>query len=546
MKTVWLFVIVLLWFCLTIGCEGSNADDGRTAPLFEKIGDHHHEISTKSKLAQQYFDQALTLVYGFNHAEAIRSFKETARLDSTCAMAYWGLALALGPNINKPMDDKDVPEAYQAVQKAIALSEHASEKEQLYIEALSKRYAAEAVEDRTPLDQAYADAMRQVVKRFPDDLDAATLFAESVMDLIPWDYYTKEGQPQPETKEIIATLESVMERNPKHPGANHYYIHAVEASSTPERAEPAADRLGNLVPDAGHLVHMPSHVYLRIGRYHDASEANVRAAAADESYIAQCNAQGFYPALYYPHNIHFLWFTSSIEGRSELSINAARRLEKNVAREQVKEFSSLESFLPIPFFALARFGKWNEILAEPQPPVEFKYETAMWHYVRGLAFAAKRQLDDAIREAALLDSFSQTEEVQALEQPFFYGATLTGIAKDILSARVAALRGETTEMIAHLETAVDRQDKLPYMEPPYWYYPVRQSLGAALMQAGRSEEAETVFRQDLGKNPRNGWSLYGLEQCLRAQNKSDEAAETRKRFGEAWAIADTKLTMDIL
>jgi tetratricopeptide (TPR) repeat protein len=523
-----------------------QASTRSTAPLFDNMGAHRHEITTNSEQAQLYFDQGINLLYGFNHGEAIRSFCEAARLDSNAAMAYWGAALALGPNINKEMDSTAVPDAYKAVLKAMNLRAKTSEKEQAYIAALARRYAPEYAKDRSPLDLAYANAMREVVRQHPDDLDAATLFAEALMDLIPWDYYTEDGQPKRETIELIATLESVLERHPNHPGANHYYIHAVEASSTPERAELAADRLGNLVPDAGHLVHMPSHIYLRIGRYNDASEANVRAADADESYITQCNAQGFYPALYYPHNIHFLWFTSSIEGRSQTSIDAANRLAKNVYREQIKDFPPLESFLPIPLFALARFGKWEEILAAPQPPAEFAYETAMWHYTRGLAFAGKGEAGNAEHELAVLDSLSQSEAIQSLEQPFYFGATLVGIAKQILSAKVVGLQGELEGMITQLRDAVARQDELPYMEPPYWYYPVRQTLGAALLQAEKPSEAEEVFRMDLEKTPHNGWSLYGLYQSLEAQGSSAEAQSIRQQYIDAWNNADVELDLAML
>ncbi len=534
-----LFCLMLLVSITSFSvCRQGPPDDGRLAPLFEAMGDYQHKVTVSSDMAQKYFDQGLKLIYGFNHAEAVRSFQEVARRDSNCAMAYWGIAFALGPNINKPMDDKDVPAAYDAAQKAVSLASTVSPVEQAYIAALAKRYAPEPVPDRQALDRAFADAMRQVSEQYPDDLDAATLFAESLMDLIPWAYYNEDGTPKPETVEIIASLERVMASNPNHPGANHYYIHAVEASSTPERGEPAADRLGDLVPDAGHLVHMPSHIYLRIGRYHDATAANEKAAAADESYISQCNAQGFYPALYYPHNIHFLWFTSAMEGRGEVSINAARRLVKNVAVEQIKEHPSLESFRPIPYFALARFGKWQEILALPQPPQEFYYETAMWHYARGLALAGQGDVEHAAQEADKLKMLAASAEIEALEQPFYFGASLTGIATDILSAKVAGLRAKNEEMLTLLRKAVVSQDALPYMEPPYWYYPIRQTLGAALVQAGQPAEAEVVFREDLERNRGNGWSLYGLEESLRALGKEEAADSVHAMLKEKWVLAD--------
>ncbi len=333
--------------------------DQSSVPLFEGMGNHHYPITTNSSLAQRYFDQGLILTYGFNHAEAARSFREAARLDPNCAMAHWGAAFVLGSNINASMDKEAIPKAYSELQKALELASHVSEKEQALIQALSKRYSPEPVRDRTPLEVAYADAMREVVQRFPDDADVATLFAESLMNLNPWNYWTKDGQPQPGTPEIVSTLESALRRNPNHPGANHLYVHAVEASPHPERALPSADRLRNLVPGIGHMVHMPSHIYIRTGRYHDASLANEKAIEVDEAYIRQYHPEGIYPLAYYTHNYHFLWAAATMEGRSEVALQAARRLASKVDRERMREpgFGTLQHFFSIPLYALMSFGK---------------------------------------------------------------------------------------------------------------------------------------------------------------------------------------------
>ena len=525
--------------------ETHTHDDGHEmvaadapVPLFDTLGTHRHPISTHSDEAQRYFDQGLIFAYGFNHAEAVRSFEEAARLDPNCAICYWGVALALGPNINAPMFDEAVPQAYKALQKAQELASNASESEQAYIDALAARYVAEPVADRSSLDRAYADAMRKLSQRYPEDLDAAVLFAESLMDLIPWDYWTESDQPKPETAEFIERLEAVMERDPYHPGANHLYVHAIEASSTPERAEGAADRLTEMAIGIGHMLHMPAHLYVRVGRWHDASVANELAIAADESYIATYQAQGLYPAMYYPHNIHFLWFASGMEGRSDVSIDAARKLVAAVPREMAEQIPDLQSFLPVPILALVRFGKWDDILVEPAPPGEFLYEEAMWHYARGLAFAAKGNVAKAAAELTQLEALANSEEGRALKVPA--GSSLLNIAGTILAAEVAGERGEHTERIRLLTAAVEMEDSLPYFEPPYWYYPVRHSLGAALLEVGQVAEAEAVYREDLVRNSENGWSLYGLVESLRAQGKAKEAAAVETRLDNAWQHADVR------
>jgi len=534
---------------LLAGCSlvrgGKDESANRPAPLFEDLGSYHHPITTDSDLAQKYFDQGLILAYGFNHAEAERSFRAATEVDPSCAMCFWGVALALGPNINKPMASEDAPAAYEAAQRALELAPGASPREQAYVQALAQRYAAEAPADRAPLDRAYADAMAEAASTYPDDLDLATLYAEALMDLQPWDYWDAAGKPKGSADQIVAVLEQVLAAAPNHPGALHLYIHAVEASSDPQRGEVAADRLGDLVPGAGHLVHMPAHIYLRIGRYADASEANVRAAAADESYITQCNVQGFYPALYYPHNIHFLWLTASIEGRYNLALESARKLSAAVTEEQVRQYPEIEWYLPTPLFTLARFERWDDILVEPAPPADFSYNTAVWHYARGLAYAAKGNVEAARSELAAIDAILETPAVRdyvpAPGQP--PTKHLIEIAENILTASVAEATKQRAATIAALQTAVRLQDALPYMEPPYWYYPVRQSLGAAYLRFGEPRKAEAVFRRDLEEHPDNGWSLFGLAASLDAQGRSREAAEVHAQFEEAWRNADTRLVI---
>jgi tetratricopeptide (TPR) repeat protein len=514
------------------------------APLLGNLGSHHLPITTSVPLAQRYFDEGLVLTYGFNHAEAIRSFTDAATLDPECAMCQWGIALALGPNINAPMEPAAAPAAWQALQRAQALAPKASVAEQGYIAALARRYGPEPVEDRSALDLAYAGAMRELAAHYPDDPDAATLFAEALMDLTPWQYWTKDGEATAYTAEILATLEGVLARSPEHPGANHFYIHAVEASRQPERAIPSADRLTYVAPGAGHLVHMPAHTYWRVGRYHDAVEANVHAIHADESYIPDRNARGgFYSTVYYPHNIHFLYAAALMEGRSETAIAAAGKLVAGVPEAVYREVPALEDFRPTTLFALVRFGKWAEVLAEPAPAADLRYTTGIWHWARGLAFLQTGDLERAqVEQARLAAIAASPEAAQQGLMSLSTAATLLGIASDVLDAELAGARGQSERQLERLEAAVAIQDGLAYMEPPAWFYPVRQSLGAALLEAGRASEAEAVYREDLRQYPENGWSLFGLARSLEAQGRSAEAAEARQRFELAWRHADIRLT----
>jgi len=518
------------------------------APLFEGMGDHHHPITTQDPWAQKYFDQGLVIDFAFNHAESVRSFKAAQTLDPDCAMCYWGEALALGPNINVTsngkavMDEASQKAAYAAIQKAVQLKANATQQEQDYIDALATRYSADITAAREPQDMAYADAMRALHQKYPEDDDAASLFAEALMTTMPWDYWLDPDNPKPHTEEVIAALETVLARSPDHPMALHLYLHAVEASSQPERAEAAADMLADLVPGAGHLVHMPSHIFWRVGRYHDASKANERAAAVDEAYIAQCNAQGFYPAMYYPHNIHFLWAAASMEGRSAVAIEAANRVAANVQLEVINEFPMVEFFHTIPLLALTQFGRWDEILQQPQPAAELDYSNAIWHYVRATAFAAKGDLAAAQAEYAALQPLRDSEKVLYLDGVMYPASQLLTIADELIQGDLAMAAGDHDTAITHYTRAVEEQDTLPYTEPPFWYYPNRQSLGKALLAAGKPAEAEAVYRRDLEIYPHNGWSIFGLMQSLKAQGKNEEAAAQEEMFSHAWSQADVELT----
>lgn len=531
--------ILILSAIMTIGC-GKNIFIPKKepqAPLFNNLGNLHHPITTKSDLAQRYFNQGLTLAYAFNHKEAERSFKAATTLDSTCAMCWWGIALALGPNINAPMFDEAVPQAYSAIFKAIQLSGGVTEKERDYIGALEQRYVSIAVEDRSKLDISYADAMRDVAKKYPDDLDASALFAESLMDLIPWKYWTNDYKARPEAAEALAALQRILKVNPYHIGANHFYIHLVEQGSDPSLGVANAERLGYLAPGAGHLVHMPCHIYVRTGRYHDCTEANRRAIMADEEYIKVTNAQGYYPLLYYPHNFHSLWFSTMMEGNARESIGAAMDIQIKMTDRMIE----VERLRPTLLFALLRFGRWEDILVQPQPREDMVYYRAMWHYARGISYLRKHMITGAGAELERLERLASSDEAKALKQSFFFGLTQVNIALNILRAEVNGKQGNIGKMIDLFKDAVALEDSLPYMEPPYWYYPVRHSLGAAYLTGGRPDEAEKVFMEDIKRNPENGWALYGLMLSLQSQGKINASIEVERRFNEAWSEADINI-----
>lgn len=512
-------------------------------PRFDGLGRHHHPITTKWALAQRYFDQGLTLCFNFNHAEAIRSFEAAAMVDTNCAMAWWGVAFAHGPNINAPMFEDAVPKAWEALQKAIQLKDQASAKERDYIDALAKRYAREPAKDRSALDADFADAMRALAKKYPDDLDAQTLLAEALMDMSPWNYWQDDHTPKPSAKEALAVIESVLSRVASHSGADHLYIHLVEAGPNPEKGVPSADRIGKLTPKAGHLVHMASHIYVRVGRYHDASTVNERATDVDEGYMKKAKPTGVYPGGYYPHNVHFLWFATDLEGRSKDSIAAAKKVSHYTLDLRCGAIEGpRQRYLPL--LAYARFGRWKEILQAKMPADEYPYDRAMAHYARGLALVAGGQAGEARQELDAFRKLQTNSAVMAMDNPYFPGTKILAVAGHVLAGKVAGAANNPTQMVSELRAAVNAEHELSYMEPPYWYYPARLSLGAALLKTGHPAEAEHAFRETLKEFPANGWPLFGLEQSLRAQGKDAEARQVAKEFRQAWKHADVKLDLN--
>jgi tetratricopeptide (TPR) repeat protein len=519
------------------------AASGALAPRLQNVGKHVFPATTHSEQASLFMNQGLNLTYGFNHAEAARAFSEAARLDPHTPMSYWGQALVLGPNINSPMAAETEAQAYELMQKAVAMKGHASQREQDYIDALAVRYTGKA-EDRKAADQAYAGAMRLVHEKYPEDQDAATLYAEALMDLQPWDYWLRDGRAHGGTNEVIKALDGVIAKNPNHPGALHLYIHLWEGSRMPEKAEVAADRLLPLAPAAGHLVHMPGHIYQRVGRYSDVIKANQLAIVADEDYISQCRAQGIYPLGYYPHNIHFLWFGATMAGQSELAISAARKTVNSIPADVVKQMPILQSFLLVEDYALVRFGKWDEILALPALRHDSMFTRGVRHYARGMAFTRKGNHSNARKELKSLRTIAS--DPQLIAAPGSMSANMPDavlrIAAESLAGEIEAEQRNFDKAITHLETAVRLQDALAYTEPDDWHYPARHSLAAVLMQAGRHGEAETVYWDDLSRHPKNGWALYGLAEAMRAQGKTEAAKAIDADFREAWKQADVKLT----
>lgn len=512
------------------------------APLLENLGKYGMKVSTANERAQKFFNQGINLYYGFNHFEAFRSFKEVARLDPACAMAYWGQALSLGPNINLPMDPADTETVYKAIQKSLSLLDKASAKERALINALAKRYTAEALEDRKPLDEAYSNAMEVVANQFPDDLDVVTLYAESLMDLHPWDYW-KAGQAQPWTPQIVELIASVISKKTDHPGANHLNIHILEASPEPEKAVQSADRLRNLVPGAGHLVHMPSHIYIRVGRYLDGVEANERAVKTDEEYIAQCNVQSIYPLFYYPHNYHFLLACAQMAGLSKKSADAANALNKNIPVEMmtVPDLVTLQHWYTMPWYNMVRFGKWDDILKIKEPVDSFKYVKSVWHYARGMAFVRKNKIAEAKAELASLKILVEDPFMEMTIAGFNSFRNVLGIGRNVLEAEIEARQKNYNRAILLLTQAVDVEDNLLYQEPPDWYHPVRQILGSILLEAEDPVAAEKRFREDLTFYKNNGWSLFGLYQSLEAQGKKSEATQVKKEYEKAFAKSELKL-----
>lgn len=527
---------------LLTACTGGSTPEeqpGALAPRFEGIGDHRRAITTRSPLAQRYFDQGLTLLYAFNQEESQRSFEQAATLDPSCAMCFWGVAAAVGPNINVPISPDRAKAGYAASQEASRLSSEVTAVERALIAAMAERYAPEppaSAEGQAALDQAYANAMREVAGSFPADDDVQTLTSDAMMLTQPWDYWTKDGQPKRYALDIRSALEQVLARSPHHPGANHYYIHIMEASLTPELALPAADRLGALVPMAGHLVHMPGHIYMRLGQYHRVSEVNQLAVAADLAY-AEIVEPGPIYLMYAAHNHHFLAAGAMMEARGELALAAAREAAAKIPAEHLRHMSVMDGLAVQPALALVRFGRWSEVLAEPPPPADMAFPTALWHYARGMALAGTGQLAEAQIELAAVEA-ARVAAPEGMKRVLNAARDVLLIASSVLGAAIAEAQGDMATAIQRLEEAVQVEDELRYNEPSDWHYPVRHTLGAVLLAAGLPAEAEAVYREDLRRNPDNGWSLLGLSQSLRQQGKDTEAGEVEERLREAFQYAD--------
>ncbi|HNR23586.1 MAG TPA: hypothetical protein PKL49_11260 [Steroidobacteraceae bacterium] len=558
-RSVLIVIAVLLaaagGFWLIRSQQGATApplpDSGPVgATLLEGLGNYSMPVTSDHPEVQRWFDQGLMLTYGFNHDAAERSFLKAAELDPECAMCWWGAALVLGPHVNAGMDPANVPLAMERIRRAQQAT-GASERERAYIEALSTRYAAEPGDDRRPLDEAYAAAMAQLVAQYPDDLDAATMHVEALMDLQPWDYWDAEGNPRGNSAEIVSRLEAVIARNPDHAGALHLYVHAVEASNDPARGVAAADHLRTLIPGSGHLVHMPAHIYARVGRYHDAVLANQVAIAADDAYLATCRPRpGVYPLGYVPHNHHFMWFAATMEGASAIAVDAAKATGERTSDPQLMRtpgFEAMQVFSLTPLFAAVRFGHWDDVAAMPRPADDLPYMVAMWHYAQGTAAANQGRLDDARTHHEPLRAAASDAGIEQMKVWDRY-SVINGvrIGERLLAAEIARAEKDYAAAASALREAVVYEDEIPYDEPPGWHAPVRQKLGAVLLQAGDAAAAEATFREELRRNPENGWSLFGLEQSLRAQGRAKEADEVAGRLELAWANADVELSVAAL
>ena len=537
----------LLVFLAAAGVLGqqhmhSAAKETGPAPLLDGLGHLHHAITTSSPQAQRYFDQGLTLVYAFNHEEAARSFRYAAQLDPKCAMAYWGVALAVGPNYNdSDIDLNRMKEAVEASRKAVALEPNVRENERAYAEAIAKRFSLDPKADRHQLAVNYKNAMGALMRHYPNDLDAAVLYADAAMNLNPWQLWTLDGKPAAGTQEIVDVLKSVLQRAPDHIGANHLYIHATEASPHPEEAAQSAERLKTLVPAAGHLVHMPAHTYIRTGDYHGASVANEKAAAADEAYIKKYGAGGMYPVMYYTHNLHFLAVSSSMEGRFAVA-NAAAAKVVDAASAHVKDVPMAEQFVPTNVFVLIRFRRWAEIQKLPEPDKNMRLAHAFWRFGQGMAESGTGQMDRAVKDRSLLAA-----EIKAIPADAVWGYNsahpVLDVAALMLDGNIARARRDYKQAADLLQKAALAEDRLNYDEPPDWYLPPRESLGAVLFTAGRFTEAEAAFRAELKAHPKNPRALFGLAECLRAEKKAGEEGVVRKDFTDGWKFADTKLSM---
>ena len=516
------------------------------APRFSGLNGIDFKITTTNKEAQAYFNQGMMLAYGFNHAEAARSFFEASRLDPTCAMAFWGFAYVLGPNYNAGMEDDNYERAYAASRKARSLSASCSEKEQALINALTVRYAPNPPEDRKPLEQAYADEMKKVYQRFNTDPDISALYAESIMDMHPWDLYDKKTkEPKPWTAEIVSVLEYLIKLHPRHPGAPHFYIHAVEASRHPERGLESAKLLETLVPGSGHLVHMPSHIYIWTGDYHQGTSVNREAVKIDSAYITACHAQGAYPLAYYPHNAHYLTATATFEGNSTLAWMAAKKVQEITARDVMVKpgWGTLQHYYTIPYYVAVKFSMWDTILAISQSATNLNYPKAVLHYARGMAFLGKNDIVKASIEYEELEKISKDDSLKSITI-WDINSTyqLVQIAANVLSAEIHQRQGQYDKSIFLFNKAIALEDDLNYDEPPDWFFSVRHQLGAVLLKAGKYSDAEKIYLEDLAKYKENGWSLIGLYTSLLKQGRNNEAVGVKKRFDKAWQYADVKIS----
>jgi len=541
-------VLCTALFCLGLSAQDhSHQPQSHSATLVTGLGDLHHPVSTHNPEAQKFFDQGLRFIYAFNHDEAARSFQHAGELDPQLAMAWWGVAEAVGPNYNDPADPDRFKRAHDAIQKGVDLSAEASPSEQAYINAMAKRFPGDPNADLKKAAEDYRDAMRQVAKQFPDDLDATTLFAEAGMNLHPWGLWHQDGTPEEGTEEIVATLESVIKRDPNHLGAIHYYIHSVEASNNPERALAGANKLASLAPNAGHIVHMPAHIYIRTGDYEAAVKTNEQAAEVDRSYIKQTSAQGIYPMMYYSHNLHFVAVCGAMNGRYAEARKNADLLVANVG-PHVKEMPPLEGFMTIPLAVEIRFHHWNEILKMPAPDPSMKTATVFWHFGRGLALAGTGKIAEAEAEYKIVaDAEAATPPDVIFQMPINNKAKdIMKIAENVMGAKIAIAKKDSASAISLLRDAVAIQDKLNYGEPPDWFYPVRENLGGALLMSGDAAGAEKVFREDLDRNPRNPRSLFGLQQSLLQQKRDYDAGFVQKEFDASWKGGPQALKLDDL
>jgi tetratricopeptide (TPR) repeat protein len=546
MRALKIFLLLVLILAGRAAADERKSAEKKPDLALTAVGRQHHPIQTSNKEAQDYFDQGMTFIYGFNHEEAARAFRHAATVDPASPMPLWGIALSVGPNYNIDVDTEREKIAYETVQKAAKLAEHAPQVEKDYVAALAVRYSGDASPDYKKLSRDYAAAMKELSQKYPDDLDAATLYAESLMNLHPWRLWTHDGKPGENTEEIVRVLESVLARDPDNAGANHYYIHAVEMSDDPQRALPSAQRLNTMVPQAGHLVHMPAHIYIRTGDYEAALKSNVVAAKIDQKYAKEADKEGgIYDLMYHSHNEHFIAMAASMGGRYAEAKAAADAMAKRLA-PHAKMMPMLDGFILTPLWVDARFGKWDAIEARPEPPKEFVETHVMWRYTRALAFAAR---GDGGKATAERDLFAA--EVSAILPDMPFGAQNTakdilGLATHVINARIAGAGGKSNDAIEHWRNAVEMQDALNYDEPADWYYPVRESLGGALLSTGNAKEAEQVFRDDLKRNPRNPRSLFGLMQALKAQQRDVDADWVERQFKEGWKGADTKLEVSAL